>query len=99
MHEEGAKGGDSEDCREKLPVNSGSPSEQDGQPQTIPEQNGSAKETVAYGSSEEANQQFEELTTVQTEEGSTSRSTSPRVQSSSPRRERRRPAYMADYIT
>ena len=99
MHEEGVKGGDSEDWRQKLLVNSGSPSEQVVQPQAIPEQNGSAEETVANGSSEEAKQQLEELTRVQTEEGSTSSSPTPRVQSSGPRRERGRPAYLAYYVT
>jgi len=101
MHEEGAKGGDSEDWRETLLMNSGNPSTvQSSSPvQAIPEQSDSAEETVANGSLGHANQQLEELPTVQTEEGSTSSSPTPRVQSSRPRRERRRPAYLTDYVT
>ena len=98
MHEEGAKGGDSEDWREKLLMNYGSPSGQVVQPQAIPEQSGSTEETVATGSSGHTNQQLEELPAVQTEGGSTPTPT-PRVRSSRPRRERRRPAYLADYVT
>ena len=109
MHEEGAKRGDSEDWRETLLMNSGSlvqssspvqaiPEQSDSAVQAIPEQSDSAEETVANGSSGHANHQLEELPTVQTE-GSTSSSPTPRVQSSRPRRERRRPAYLTDYIT
>ncbi len=77
MHEEGAKGGNSEDWRETLLMNSGStnqPSGQVVQPQAIPEQSDLPEESVANGSSGNANQQLEELPTVSTEEGSTSSS-------------------------
>ena len=91
MHEEGAKGGDSEDWKETLLMNSGSPVQASSPVQAIPEQSDSAEETVANGSSTHANQQLEE--------GSTSSSPTPRVQSSRPRRERRRFVYLTDYIT
>ena len=98
MHEESAKRGDSEDWRETLLMNSGSPVQSSSPVQAIPEQSDSSEETVANGSSGHANQQWEELPTVQTE-GSTSSSPTPRVQSSRPRRERRLPAYLTDYVT
>jgi len=84
MHEESAKGRDSEDWREELLMNYGSPSEQVVQPQAIPEQSSSAEETVATESLGPANQWLEELPTVQTEGGSTPTPT-PRVRSSRPR--------------
>ena len=99
MHEEGAKGGNSEDWRETLLMNSGSPSGQVVQPQAIPEQSDSAEDIVANGPSGHANQQLEELSTVLTEEGSASGSSTSRVKSSRPRRERRRSAYLTDYVT
>jgi len=98
MHEEGTKGGDSEDWREKVLMNYGSPFGQVLQPQAVPKQSSSAEETVVTGSSGHANQQLEELPTVQTEGGSTPTPT-PRIRSSRPRRERRRPAFLADYVT
>lgn len=102
MHEEGANGGNSEDWKETLLMNSGStnqPSGQVVQPQSIPEQSDSPEETDANGSPGHANQQLEDLPTIPTEEGSTSISSTPRVESSRPRRELRRPAYLTDYVT
>ena len=113
MHEEGGKGGHCEDWRETLLMNTGStnqPSEESLQfreeqlqPRDDPGQRDSLDEDVVNQSPKDANQQLQDSPTL----SMTLAQETPRPVHdvpiaeplSRPRRERRRPAYLTDYVT